>query len=73
MADPNNRAGQFALSQYGNTQRKYQAQQLKNPALSFRDFLKKGGAGDLMNTWRLMSGPQRGLNSPSRTSVIRLG
>jgi hypothetical protein len=73
MGDMSTRFGQFGQSQFGNTQRKYQVAQLKNPALSFRDFLHRGGAGDLKSMWRGMSSGQRGLNAPSRTSIVRLG
>ena len=73
MGDTNSRRGQFALSKYGDTQRLYQAAQLRNPALSFRDFLKKGGAGGLPQQWMGMSAAARGLNPASRSSVIRLG
>lgn len=73
MGDENTRRGQFGLSKYGDVQRQYQAAQLRNPALSFRDFLRKGGAGDLMTQWRGMSASARGLNPASRSSVIRWG
>jgi len=73
MGDPTTRYGQFGQSQYGNTQRAYQTQQLKQPGLSFRDFLRRGGAGDLRNTFKGMTAGQRGLSGPARTSIVRLG
>jgi hypothetical protein len=73
MADSNTRRGQFGLQQYADTQRRYQAAQLRNPALSFRDFLSQGGAGNLMDQWRGLSASARGLNPASRTSIVRWG
>ena len=73
MADSLTRRGQFGLQQYADTQRRYQAAQLRNPALSFRDFLSGGGAGNLMDQWRGLSASARGLNPASRTSIVRWG
>jgi hypothetical protein len=73
LGDVDTRRGQFAQGQYGNTQRLYQQAQLQNPALSFRDFLRNDGAGGLENRWRGLAASQRGLNAPSRSSVIRWG
>jgi hypothetical protein len=73
MGDTDTRRGQFGQSQYGNTQRLYQQAQLRRPGLSFRDFLSGGGAGGLQDRWKGMTAGQRGLNAPSRSSVIRWG
>ena len=73
LGNSSTRAGQYGLSQYADAQRQYQAAQLRNPGLTFRNFLAQGGAGDIMGRWKGLSAGARGLNPASRSSVVRWG
>ena len=73
LGNSSTRAGQYGLSQYADAQRQYQSAQLRNPGLTFRNFLAQGGAGDIMGRWKGLSAGARGLNPASRSSVVRWG
>jgi len=73
LGNSSTRAGQYGLSQYADAQRQYQSAQLRNPGLTFRNFLAQGGAGNIMGRWKGLSAGARGLNPASRSSVVRWG
>lgn len=68
------RRSQFAQGQFGNFDKAFRAQQLRDTDLSLRDFIgRSGGVDVLRNQWLDQTAQQRGLNPSSRTSTIRWG
>lgn len=68
------RRDQFAQGQFNKFNQGYNAATLNNPFLSLRDYMGGLNLGDsLRQQYAAQTQSQRGLNNPSRTSIVRWG